>query len=300
MLKALQGMFAGAEAPAPDDDERDASGKPRVTLAKALKRGWLEVWYQPKVSLQTGNMVGAEGLIRLRHPELGVLGPGAFLPGAGEVEMLEMTEQVIITALRDWSDCAALGMPAINLAVNVPASAFVELPIAQIIRAERPKSDQWPGLILEVTEDQIVNDLKMANEVAHELREQRCSLAIDDFGAGYSSLGRLRELPFSELKIDRAYVTDCHRDRVKEGMLESMIALARGFGLKTVAEGIETSHESHKLQGLGVAVGQGFLFAKPMSKDDFLARISSTTGKKRVEQPRHWWQFGAAPSLKTG
>jgi EAL domain-containing protein (putative c-di-GMP-specific phosphodiesterase class I) len=300
MLKALQGMFAGAEAPAPDDDERDASGKPKVRLAKALKRGWLEVWYQPKVSLQTGNMIGAEGLIRLRHPELGVLGPGAFLPGAGEVEMLELTEQVIITALRDWSDCAALGMPAINLAVNVPASAFVELPIAQIIRAERPKSDQWPGLILEVTEDQIVNDLKMANEVAHELREQRCSLAIDDFGAGYSSLGRLRELPFSELKIDRAYVTDCHRDRVKEGMLESMIALARGFGLKTVAEGIETAHESHKLQGLGVAVGQGFLFAKPMSKDDFLARISSATGKKRVEQPRHWWQFGAAPSLKTG
>ena len=197
MLKALQGMFAGAEGPAPDDDERDASGKPKVTLAKALKRGWLEVWYQPKVSLQTGNMIGAEGLIRLRHPELGVLGPGAFLPGAGEPEMLEMTEQVIITALRDWSDCAALGMPAINLAVNVPASAFVELPIAQIIRAERPKSDQWPGLILEVTEDQIVNDLKMANEVAIELREQRCSLAIDDFGAGYSSLGRLRQLPFS-------------------------------------------------------------------------------------------------------
>jgi EAL domain-containing protein (putative c-di-GMP-specific phosphodiesterase class I) len=176
----------------------------------------------------------------------------------------------------------------------------VELPIAQIIRAERPKSDQWPGLILEVTEDQIVNDLKMANEVAIELREQRCSLAIDDFGAGYSSLGRLRQLPFSELKIDRAYVTDCHRDRVKEGMLESMIALARGFGLKTVAEGIENAHESHKLQGLGVAIGQGFLFAKPMSKDDFLARISSSTGKKRVVQPRHWWQFGAAPSLKTG
>jgi EAL domain-containing protein (putative c-di-GMP-specific phosphodiesterase class I) len=245
-------------------------------------------------------MVGAEGLIRLRHPELGVLGPGAFLPGAGEPEMLAMTEQVIITALRDWNDCAALGMPKLNLAVNVPASAFVELPIARIIREERPSSPDWPGLILEVTEDQIVNDLKMANEVANELREQKCSLAIDDFGAGYSSLGRLRQLPFSELKIDRAYVTDCHLDKVKEGMLESMIALARGFGLKTVAEGIETHHESHKLQGLGVMVGQGFLFAKPMSKDDFLAKISTTTGKRRVEQPRSWWQFGAEPKLKTG
>jgi EAL domain-containing protein (putative c-di-GMP-specific phosphodiesterase class I) len=294
MLKALKGIFAGGGRPAADDDERDASGKPKVTLAKALKRGWLEVWYQPKVSLQTGNWVGAEGLIRARHPEVGVLGPGAFLPGAGEDDMLEMTEMVIATALRDWNDCAALGMPALNLAVNVPAYGFVKLPIAQLIREQRPKSEQWPGLILEVTEDQIVNDLEMANEVANELRAQNCSLAIDDFGAGYSSLGRLRQLPFSELKIDRAYVTDCHLDKVKAGMLESIIDVARRFGLKTVAEGIETAHESHKLQGLGVAVGQGFLFAKPMAKADFLAKISSTTGKRIVEQPRPWWQFGAA------
>jgi EAL domain-containing protein (putative c-di-GMP-specific phosphodiesterase class I) len=294
MLKALKGIFAGGDRPAADDDERDASGKPKVTLAKALKRGWLEVWYQPKVSLQTGNWVGAEGLIRARHPEVGVLGPGAFLPGAGEDDMLAMTELVIATALRDWNDCAALGMPALNLAVNVPAYGFVKLPIAQLIREQRPKSEQWPGLILEVTEDQIVNDLEMANEVANELRAQNCSLAIDDFGAGYSSLGRLRQLPFSELKIDRAYVTDCHLDKVKAGMLESIIDVARRFGLKTVAEGIETAHESHKLQGLGVAVGQGFLFAKPMPKADFLARISSTTGKRIVEQPRPWWQFGAA------
>src|SRR6202035_4202338 len=103
-------LFAGATGPAQDDDdERDASGKPKVTLAKALKRNWLEVWYQPKVSLQTGQMVGAEGLIRARHPELGVLGPGAFLPGAGEEDMLAMTQQVILTALRDWHDCGALG-----------------------------------------------------------------------------------------------------------------------------------------------------------------------------------------------
>ena len=294
MLNALKAMFAGGDRPPAADDERDASGKPIVTLAKALKRGWLEIWYQPKVSLQTGNWVGAEGLIRARHPEIGVLGPGAFLPGAAEHDMLEMTELVIATALRDWNDCAALGMPALNLAVNVPAYGFVKLPIAQLIREQRPKSDQWPGLILEVTEDEIVNDLKMANEVAIELRAQKCSLAIDDFGAGYSSLGRLRQLPFSELKIDRAYVTDCHLDKVKAGMLESIIDVARRFGLKTVAEGIETAHESHKLQGLGVAVGQGFLFARPMAKVDFLAKISNTTGKRIVAQPRPWWQFGAA------
>ena len=87
----------------------------------------------------------------------------------------------------------------------------------QIIKELRPKSADWPGLILEVTEDQVVNDLKMANDVANELRGFNCSLAIDDFGAGYSSLARLRQLPFSELKIDRAYVTDCDSDKMNAG-----------------------------------------------------------------------------------
>jgi EAL domain-containing protein (putative c-di-GMP-specific phosphodiesterase class I) len=296
MFKTLKGLFGTDKGP-DLDDERDASGKPKVTLAKALKYGWLELWYQPKVSLQTQKMIGAEGLIRARHPELGVLGPFAFLPGASEDDMLTMTEQVISTALRDWSDIAAVGMPGLNMAVNVPADAFVRLPIAQLIREERPRSEEWPGLILEVTEDQVVNDLKMANEVAAELIAQRCSLAIDDFGAGYSSLGRLRELPFSELKIDRAYVTDCHKDKVKAGMLESIVELAHRFGLKTVAEGIETAHESHKLQGLGVSVGQGFLFAKPMSKDDLIGKIERTTGKRRAPvQPKGWLSFGGARS----
>ena len=301
MLKALKGLFASANGPAQDDDdERDASGKPKVTLARALKRDWLEVWYQPKVSLQTGSWVGAEALIRARHPELGVLGPFAFLPGAGEPELLELTERVILTALHDWNDCAALGMPQLHLAVNVPASAFFDLEIARMVREEGPKSDDWPGLILEVTEDQALNDLTIAQEIASELRGQKCSLAIDDFGAGYSSLGRLRQLPFSELKIDRAYITDCHRDKVKEDMLETIIALARRFGLKTVAEGIETAHESHKLQGLGVAVGQGFLFAKPMAKDDFLAQITAVTGKRRIAPSRPWWQFASPAAAKAG
>ena len=92
---------------------------------------------------------------------------------------------------------------------------------------------------------------------------------------------------------------DCHLDKMKGGMLESIIELARRFGLKTVAEGIESSHESHKLQGLGVAVGQGFLFAKPMSKEDLLTRISATTGKRPVAQARAWWQFGAAAPART-
>jgi len=297
MLKSLRGLFAS-----PRDEQCDAPAKPpeEITLAKALERGWLELWYQAKVSFQnTAQVVGAEGLIRLRHPERGVLGPGAFLPGASDDDMLAMTERVIAVALRDWDDVAAYGMGALQLAVNVPASAFVKLPIVRMISEGRPRAQEWPGLILEVTEDQVVNDLDMANDVAHELREMSCGLAIDDFGAGYSSLARLRQLPFTELKIDRAYVANCDSDRMMAGVLESIVELARRFDLKSVAEGVETPRESHKLQGIGCNVGQGFLFAKTMPKDEFLTRFGRKVSAPKVEPPRPWWRFGAEPKLKT-
>jgi EAL domain-containing protein (putative c-di-GMP-specific phosphodiesterase class I) len=162
---------------------------------------------------------------------------------------------------------------AIKLSVNTPVSALTALPIARMLREGRPAAANWPGLILEVTEDEIVNDLQLANTVADELRAHGCSLAIDDFGAGYSSLARLRQLPFSELKIDRSYVTDCHSDRTNAGLVETIVELAHRFGLTAVAEGVETTHEAHKLQSLGCDVGQGYLFAKPMAKDDFAALL---------------------------
>ena len=249
---------------------RRSTGKSAVTLAQALKNNWLELWYQPKIDLAAKRLVGAEGLIRVRHPEFGVLPPGVFLPGAREEDMRKMTEQVIMTALRDFDECAEAGAP-VKFSVNTPVSALTTLPIAQMLRENRPKSSAWPGLILEVTEDEVVNDLGVANDVANELRAHNCSLAIDDFGAGYSSLARLRQLPFSELKIDRSYVTDCNTDRTSAGLCETIVELAKRFGLKTVAEGIETPHESHKLQGLGCDIGQGYLFAKPMSKADFVS-----------------------------
>jgi EAL domain-containing protein (putative c-di-GMP-specific phosphodiesterase class I) len=255
MLKVLRDLFTAK--PEPDDG--------KVTLAMVLKRGWFEQFYQPKIELKTMRLAGAEALVRARHPTRGVLAPGVFLPGAGEEEMLALTERVIITALHDWEDCAASGMSA-KLSVNVPVTALVKLPLATILREQRPRAENWPGLILEVTEDEIIHDLKIANDVADALRSLNCSLALDDFGAGYSSLARLRQLPFSELKIDRSYVSNCHLDRVNAGLCETIVELAKRFGLKSVAEGIETPHESHKLQGIGCDLGQGYLFAKPMSK----------------------------------
>ena len=258
MFKALRELFSS------DKGKTDA-GDGEVTLADVLGRGWFELFYQPKIDLKTMRLVGAEGLVRARHPTRGVISPGVFLPGASEDEILALTERVIISALKDWETCAANGM-SVKLSVNVPVSALVKLPIPTMLREQRPQSENWPGLIMEVTEDEIIHDLKIANDVADALRAYNCSLALDDFGTGYSSLARLRQLPFSELKIDRSYVTNCHTDRINAGLCETIVELGKRFGLKTVAEGVETTHESHKLQGIGCDIGQGYLFAKPMAK----------------------------------
>jgi EAL domain-containing protein (putative c-di-GMP-specific phosphodiesterase class I) len=269
MFEVLRTLFAAKEAAAPAPEP---PGDGKVTLGEVLRRNWFELWYQPKIELRGKHLVGAEGLVRARQPDGSLIGPGAFLPGAGEDDMLALTERVILTALRDFEDCAALGAN-LKLSVNVPVSAFVKLPIAQMLREQRPAASTWPGLILEVTEDEALNDLKIANDVADELRALNCTLALDDFGAGYSSLARLRQLPFSELKIDRSYVSNCHIDRVNAGLCETIVELAKRFGFTTVAEGIETVHESHKLQGIGCDIGQGYLFAKPMPKAAFLGAL---------------------------
>jgi EAL domain-containing protein (putative c-di-GMP-specific phosphodiesterase class I) len=273
MLTVLRNLFSSDKGkPEPSDGE--------VTLADVLERDWFELFYQPKIDLKTMRLVGAEALVRARHPTRGVLSPAVFLPGASEDDMLALTERVIITALKDWEACAANGM-SLKLSVNVPVSALVELPIPTILREERPRAANWPGLIMEVTEDEIIHDLKIANDVADALRRFNCTLALDDFGAGYSSLARLRQLPFSELKIDRSYVTNCNSDRISAGLCETIVELGQRFGLKTVAEGIETTHESHKLQGIGCNIGQGYLFAKPMPK----AQLIGIMRRRLMDRP---------------
>jgi EAL domain-containing protein (putative c-di-GMP-specific phosphodiesterase class I) len=273
MLNPLRALFASKP-------EKAEAGNGKVTLADVLHNDWFELFYQPKIDLKSMRLVGAEALVRARHPTRGLLPPGVFLQGAGEEDLLALTERVIITALRDWEHCADNGV-SLKFAVNVPVSALVKLPIPDILREERPKSPHWPGLIMEVTEDEIIHDLKIANDVADALRAHNCSLALDDFGAGYSSLARLKQLPFSELKIDRSYVANCHVDRVNAGLCETIVELAKRFGLKSIAEGIETPHESHKLQAVGCNVGQGYLFAKPMSK----AQLIGIMRRRLVGEP---------------
>jgi EAL domain-containing protein (putative c-di-GMP-specific phosphodiesterase class I) len=297
MFRAIRRLLGRRESgPLSHVGEADAARRapaaaPRPTLAEGLQRGWLELWYQPKFELANIRLAGAEALIRLNHPDCGMLPPASFLPGASEADMLGLTESIIVNALRDWEDFAA-GGAAVRLAVNVPAAALVRMPLVHMLRELRPRSDNWPGLILEVAEADIIDDLALANDIAAALRAQNCALAIDDCGPACSSLAGLRDFPFCEIKIDRASVSNVDRDSAKAGVCERLAALGRRFSLVTVAEGIETWRERHALQGVGVAAGQGYLFAEAMSKTRFAAMLQRRLAR---QQEREAQEAAAVP-----
>jgi EAL domain-containing protein (putative c-di-GMP-specific phosphodiesterase class I) len=224
-------------------------------------------------------LVGAEGLVRCRHPSGQVLLPGSFLPGASAEDHLALTALVIRTALADWNDILHAGA-ALLMAVNATVKALERAPLAGLVREHRPKSDRWPGLILEVTETDVVDDIALAHEIATQLRIYNIKLAIDDFGEGYSSFARLKGLPFSELKLDQNFVRGCGLDKKNAGICKAVIDIAHNFGALAVAEGLENGTDLRAVHDMGCDIGQGYLLAPPMPKEDFIALLETRTSAR--------------------
>ncbi|EJW12373.1 diguanylate phosphodiesterase [Rhodovulum sp. PH10] len=267
-------------------DPRGAQGDQPVGVAEALRETWLELWYQPKIDLRKKCLAGAEALARIRHPDLGVLLPGRFLPGIDEESLAELSEYALISALADWSMFRAAGYN-LRLAINVPVHVLAEIPVAEIVAAHRPASADWPGLIVEVTEDQIVRDIKRALAIAAHLRESGIAVSIDDFGAGYSSFSSLRELAFAEIKLNHGFVKDCAVDATNAAICQTAIDLAHRFGSAAVAEGIESVADLQALQIMGCDFGQGVLLAPPMPKERFLDLLQSRTSRPQGSGEAH-------------
>jgi EAL domain-containing protein (putative c-di-GMP-specific phosphodiesterase class I)/ActR/RegA family two-component response regulator len=269
-VEAIRKVLEDAPIDQWPDAARSADEKASVGLNEALEHGWLEVWYQPKLNLIERKFAGAEGLIRCRHPELGVLPPSAFLPNAEAQDLTALTQFVILTALRDWQVLAKDGFN-LKFAVNAPIAALTDLNLPDLIRANAPKNGKWPGLILEVTEGDVAKDIGLAHEIATQLSIYGISLSIDDFGEGYSSFARLRELPFAELKLDASFVQNCSQDAKNAAICQAVIELAHSFGALAVAEGLETSADVQAVKKMGCDIGQGYVFSRPMPNELFTA-----------------------------
>lgn len=268
-----------------------ATAPTRIAVDEALRNNWLEIWYQPKIDLKRKCLAGAEALARIRHPQEGVLWPESFLPGIDDESLAHLTEHALLTTLRNWTSFADVGVN-LHLSINVPASALSKLPIVEIVAQNRPQSDKWPGLILEVTEDQIVRDIALAKKCAAELKASGVTIAIDDFGAGYSSFSSLRDLPFAELKLDGSFVKNCAIDATNAAICQTAIDLAHRFGSVAVAKGVESMADLQALVVMGCDFGQGMLVAPPTPKERFLELLS-----QRMNKPRPQAEPAAAPAV---
>src|SRR6185436_19492419 len=170
----------------------------------------------------------------------------------------------------------------LHAAVNTSIGALANLQLPALIREHRPKNDKWPGLILEVTESEVVKDVALMHEISTQLRIYGITFAIDDFGEGFSSFARLRELPFGELKLDRSFVKGSGTDARNAGICRAIIELAHQFGVAAVAEGLENVDDIRTIRDMGCDVGQGYYFARPMPKSKFIALL----GEKSAAHPQ--------------
>ena len=146
------------------------SDVPRFSIDEALSNKWLDVWYQPKIDLRRKCLAGAEALVRVHHPQAGLLWPEDYLSALDEESLLKLSEYSLVTLMRHWTVFAEAGF-GLRLSVNVPASLLPKIPVNALVAAHRPQSEKWPGLILELTEDQIVRDLPAIRQIAKDSRQ---------------------------------------------------------------------------------------------------------------------------------
>jgi EAL domain-containing protein (putative c-di-GMP-specific phosphodiesterase class I) len=261
--------------------------KPSIDLAEAIREGWLEVWYQAKINLRSLTVGGAEALIRANHPLHGLITPIDLLPFPGDPLYRPLTSFVLRRTMEDWRHFAQRGYP-LKLAINVPASVLGAPGFVEEVRGAIPHDQSFPGLLIEMTEDEIIANPRGIAEIMARLMINNTTISIDDFGTAHASLSRLKDLPFSEIKLDRSFVMGCATDPVKYGLCQTVADLAHRFEASTCAEGIETIDDLKCVVNLGFDTGQGFLFAKPMPRADFFKSLLSRKFEPLPSfQPKH-------------
>ncbi|WP_270936949.1 GGDEF/EAL domain-containing response regulator [Falsiroseomonas oryzae] len=248
-------------------------------LDEALGAGQLVPYYQPKLRIADRVPVGAEALVRWEHPTRGTLGPGEFLPLAESgASITPLTFMMVERAARDCATWRRLGHD-VGVAVNVSARCVGEPDFAERIADLVAQAGIDPGaLTLEVTETAAMADTANVTTALARLRIRGFSLSMDDFGTGYSSLAELYRMPFSELKIERGFVSGMPHDRDATLITRAVVGLAKTLGLRTVAEGVETEASLELLAEMGCDVAQGFLIGHPMPLPGFIGWLDQAAG----------------------
>jgi EAL domain-containing protein (putative c-di-GMP-specific phosphodiesterase class I) len=270
----LRARLAAAPEPAAKALELENSNELALNLADALRDNQLMLWYQPKVDLKSLAVCGAEALLRAQHGQHGVLLPAGLLPSVDDPQHQALSQFVIAQAMRDWHYFAGQGL-FITLSINLPSSVVAAPDFIGRLRHQLPQDPRFPGLIAEVTEDDMSKGSEWLRDVATQLKLYKVSISIDSFGTANSSLATLFEIPCVELKLARDYVTNCASDGLKAALCQSVIDLAHRFGIAVCAVGVETPDDLRALVKMGCDRAQGRMFAKPMSPDALIQHLTN-------------------------
>ncbi len=271
------------------DSRTDALIQHRVRLTNelhhAVANGDFELFFQPKVDLSTGRMIGAEALLRWQHAHLGMQSPADFIPIAEESGLiLDIGAWVLRSALAFAVEVNRARATPLVFSINVSQVEFKRRDIVKLVRTMLRESGAEPAwLMLELTENVLAESSPEMIAVFQALRDMGIGLSIDDFGTGYSSLRYLENFPVSEVKIDKIFIRDMAERPGKRVIVDAVIQLGRAFDIAVTAEGIETVEQRALLEEAGCPQGQGFLFGRPMPAAEFLRFDRATAGQADSE-----------------
>ena len=261
------------------------------SLREALANAEFMLYLQPKVDMRSGAVVGAEALARWHHPVRGVVAPGEFLPLLAGTELeISFGEWVVEEAMTVLQSLQSHGLE-MPLSINIAAQHLQRTGFADWMANRLAQHPQVSANLveLEITESAALYDLETVSRALGDLRALGVSVSLDDFGTGYSSLTYLRRLPLDTLKIDQSFVHGMMADPGDLAIVQGVIGLARSFGYRVIAEGVETVEQGHKLLQLGCTLAQGYCIARPMPVDDFIAWAADWKPSEGWQQQPSLW-----------
>lgn len=243
-----------------------------LQLRKAIEQDQFEIFFQPIIDSRTGVAAGVEALSRWIHPELGIIPPSTFIPVAEETGYIVQINDIVLK--KSCQRCREIideGFPAMYISVNMTSHQFLNRRIVDSISSALKESKLNPdNLIIELTEDSIMNNVDEINILMKELKHEGIKFSIDDFGTGYSSLSYLKKFPLDNLKIDRSFIVDIPSDNDSNTLVRTIIALAKELGLKIIAEGVEKQEQVDFLKENNEYLIQGFYYSKPLPFRDLI------------------------------
>jgi diguanylate cyclase (GGDEF)-like protein len=253
-------------------------------LRRALEREELLLYYQPKINITTGDIVGLEALIRWEHAEMGLVSPGTFIPLAEETGLIvSIGEWVLRTACEQLVQWHQEGLTPLSVAVNLSARQFFQPNLIESITQALEETRLDPAFLeIEITETTAVKSIEFARTLLRQLQDKGVHIAMDDFGTGYSSLNYLKQLPLNTLKIDRSFICDLKPDTKDAEIIKSVISLAQGLQLQIVAEGVDNQEQLAVLRDLNCEIVQGYLFSRPLDAAD-ITEMLRENWKRRSE-----------------